>query len=233
MKSITFELPTGEATFTLWAHADGREVLALRDATGDYPTEASHGWTSDYTSLPADADEAADLLARLDWSADFDALRREGFASAGYQLIYTVTTYTDKYGLAPDAVQVPWEEVVALLGHDHRGTPHDDNLLIAALLAAGAPEWVRDAEGYLDESGWCLIEPLQHDDYYMHAVSGHVQRQDDWIAEMTPDTEEDEETGYTQEELFDLAVERDNLIAVQWDAGTRRWVAWQSKAVAR
>jgi hypothetical protein len=73
------------------------------------------------------------------------------------------------------------------------------------------------AEGYLDESGWCLIGPLQHDDWYMNSVSGHVQRQDDWIADMTPDTEEDAEEEYTQEELFDLAVDKGDLIAVHWD----------------
>jgi hypothetical protein len=68
-----------------------------------------------------------------------------------------------------------------------------------------------------------------YDDWYMHTIGGHVLRQADWIADMTPDTEEDAEEEYTQEELFDLAVDRGDLIAVQWDADPRRWVEWQAK----
>lgn len=57
------------------------------------------------------------------------------------------------------AIHLPWQEVEAILGRPHEGRPEDDGRLVEALLVAGAPEWVRDAEGWADESGWGLIGP--------------------------------------------------------------------------
>lgn len=58
-----------------------------------------------------------------------------------------------------EAIQIPWDTVRAILGHDHTGAPDEDRRLVEALIAAGAPEWVRDAEGWVDEHGWGLIGP--------------------------------------------------------------------------
>jgi len=58
-----------------------------------------------------------------------------------------------------EAIQIPWDTVRAILGHDHTGDPDEDRRLVDALLAAGAPEWVRDAQGWVDEHGWGLIGP--------------------------------------------------------------------------
>lgn len=71
---------------------------------------------------------------------------------------YYETTYTDARSIAHEAVEIPHEEVRAILDSPHRGIPTDDDALREALIRAGAPEWVRDAdEGYIDESGWGLI----------------------------------------------------------------------------
>lgn len=58
-----------------------------------------------------------------------------------------------------EAIQIPWDTVQAILGHDHTGDPDEDRRLVDALLAAGAPEWVRDAEGWVDEHGWGIYHP--------------------------------------------------------------------------
>ena len=58
-----------------------------------------------------------------------------------------------------EAIQIPWNTVRAILGHDHTGDPDEDRRLVEALIAAGAPEWVRDAAGWVDEHGWGLIGP--------------------------------------------------------------------------
>lgn len=36
-------------------------------------------------------------------------------------------------------------------------------MLVAYLLEHGAPDWVRDAEGWIDEHGWGLIGPERSD----------------------------------------------------------------------
>jgi len=66
------------------------------------------------------------------------------------------TTYT-LHNTAFNAVMLSWDEVEEILGREHRGTPADDDALVAHLLEAGAPEWVRDAEGATDEDGWYLL----------------------------------------------------------------------------
>ena len=69
------------------------------------------------------------------------------------------TTYTDDDG-DHVAIQIPWPATRQILGYDHDGSAEDDETLIAALLEAGAPAWVKDAPGWLDEHGWGLIGPL-------------------------------------------------------------------------
>jgi len=68
-------------------------------------------------------------------------------------------TYTDLQGTAYEAIQLPWSVVWSILGREHRGTAEDDALLVDYLLRSGAPEWVRDAGGWVDEHGWGLIGP--------------------------------------------------------------------------
>lgn len=67
--------------------------------------------------------------------------------------------YYDLQGTAHEAVQLPWAVVRSILGREHRGTAEDDTLLIERLLESGAPEWVRDATGWVDDYGWGLISP--------------------------------------------------------------------------
>lgn len=68
------------------------------------------------------------------------------------------TTYYS-HGKTFEAVILSWKEVTDILGKEHDGSPEDDNRLRAALLAMGAPAWVSDAEGWLEEAGWGLIGP--------------------------------------------------------------------------
>lgn len=68
------------------------------------------------------------------------------------------TTYTRR-GEEHDAVQLSWSEVQAILGHAPSGSPEEEAALIAWLLQHGAPSWVRQAEGWVDEYGWGLIGP--------------------------------------------------------------------------
>lgn len=56
-------------------------------------------------------------------------------------------------------VRVTWPDAEELLGRPHEGMPADDERMVAALLAAGAPAWVRGADGYIDEDGWYLCAP--------------------------------------------------------------------------
>jgi hypothetical protein len=73
-----------------------------------------------------------------------------------------VSKWTTTYSDGPteyEAVQVPWGDVTALLGHPHEGSAEDDESLICALMERGAPKWVRDAVGWTDEHGWGLIGP--------------------------------------------------------------------------
>jgi len=56
-------------------------------------------------------------------------------------------------------VYIPWADVTAVLGHPHRGEPEDDAALIAWLRDHGAPAWIEEAEGWIDEGGWGLYGP--------------------------------------------------------------------------
>lgn len=68
------------------------------------------------------------------------------------------TTYSDR-DQSYKAVLVLWDTISDFLGRDHDGSADDDQTLIDALIAGGAPDWVRDAEGWVDSSGWGLIGP--------------------------------------------------------------------------
>lgn len=70
------------------------------------------------------------------------------------------TTYSAA-GAEHEAIQLPWDTVTEILGHPHTGDPDEDEVLVAALVAAGAPSWVEDAPGWVDEYGWGLIGPVE------------------------------------------------------------------------
>ena len=57
------------------------------------------------------------------------------------------------------AIQISWRTVTSWLSRDHDGSPEDDRTLADALLAAGAPDWVANAEGWNEPCGWGLIGP--------------------------------------------------------------------------
>ncbi len=87
------------------------------------------------------------------------ALRKELGMMARIDLDEVRTVYS-KGVTEHEAIQLPWAVVTDILGREHRGTGEDDALLVDVLLQSGAPEWVRDAEGWVDEHGWGLIAPV-------------------------------------------------------------------------
>lgn len=99
--------------------------------------------------------EALDLMA--------DAVIEHGWHMAqpvtAAQVRDWMTTYTDRNGAEHVAIQVPWEDANRIVGHETDGSVEDSEAIDAALLAAGAPDWVRTAEGWTDEEGWGLIGP--------------------------------------------------------------------------
>jgi len=70
-------------------------------------------------------------------------------------LVWKRTTYSDGNQEHP-AVYVRWDDVAAYLGRPHDGDPDQDALLVQGLLESGAPDWVQDAAGWIDEHGWGL-----------------------------------------------------------------------------
>ncbi len=89
------------------------------------------------------------------------------------QLFYSVTkfdvsdyltTYDNGLGTVYEAIQVPWDDVERIIGEKHAGDWEQDQALIRALRAAGAPDWV-DAErfqgGWADECGWGIYGPAR------------------------------------------------------------------------
>lgn len=59
---------------------------------------------------------------------------------------------------------VTWEDAETFLGRPHDGSCEDDETLIQGLIDSGAPEWVGDSHGWIDELGWGLIGPETIDD---------------------------------------------------------------------
>ncbi len=70
-------------------------------------------------------------------------------------LVWQRTTYSDGHQEYP-AVYVRWDDVTAYLGRPHEGDPDQDERLVRGLLESGAPDWVQDAPGWIDEHGWGL-----------------------------------------------------------------------------
>jgi len=70
-------------------------------------------------------------------------------------LVWQRTTYSDGHQEYP-AVHVRWDDVTAYLGRPHDGDPDQDERLVQGLLESGAPDWVQDAPGWIDEHGWGL-----------------------------------------------------------------------------
>jgi len=74
-------------------------------------------------------------------------------------MMYTLTTWSKGGYRRYEALCVSWPDVANVLGHDHEGSPEDDAVLLAALRTNGAPHWIADADGAIDETGWYLIGP--------------------------------------------------------------------------
>jgi len=70
---------------------------------------------------------------------------------------FETTTYS--HDTDHEAIYVRWGHAESHLGHPHAGTPEDDDAIVEQLLLDGAPDWIRDAEGWIDEDGWGLIGP--------------------------------------------------------------------------
>lgn len=71
-----------------------------------------------------------------------------------------ITTYTDSHGDAYQAIQIPWQQVTAMLGHQHDGGVEDDDKLVELLLQDGAPTWVANMDIWKkDEKGWLVKGP--------------------------------------------------------------------------
>jgi len=70
-----------------------------------------------------------------------------------------MTTYILIDGTEHEAIQLTWRQVTEILGHEHDGSAEDDRRLIEALREMGAPEWIEDADGWINEHGWGLIGP--------------------------------------------------------------------------
>jgi hypothetical protein len=70
-------------------------------------------------------------------------------------LAWKKTTYGNASRQYP-AVFIRWDDVTAYLGRPHDGDWVQDARLIQGLLESGAPDWVQDAPGWIDELGWGL-----------------------------------------------------------------------------
>ena len=72
------------------------------------------------------------------------------------------TTYEDASGNAFEAFQIPWTEVTRILRYKHTCDWEQDQALIRALRAAGAPDWIEEFEGgWCDEYGWGIFGPAK------------------------------------------------------------------------
>ena len=75
------------------------------------------------------------------------------------KLNYKELICEDPRGGMHPAVYVSWPEVERYLGERHTGDADQDACLVRGLLEAGAPAWVQDAPGWVDEEGWGLYRP--------------------------------------------------------------------------
>jgi hypothetical protein len=68
------------------------------------------------------------------------------------------TTYSDKRGEF-EAIFMTWGELADILGRPYWGIPADDSRICDALIADGAPAWVKKASGWAEPDGYGLIGP--------------------------------------------------------------------------
>lgn len=70
----------------------------------------------------------------------------------------TNTTYKTNSG-EREALMLDWDEVREILGHEHTGSPADDDQIITHIVADGFYHWIEGAEGAVEEEGYYLIRP--------------------------------------------------------------------------
>lgn len=71
---------------------------------------------------------------------------------------YRMITWTTDDGKEHQAIIVSWAEVIITLGRAHDGSEDDNDAVVAALLASGAPRWVADADCPIEGIGWYLFQ---------------------------------------------------------------------------
>lgn len=114
------------------------------------------------TSAPAHSSDLAALetLFRQTDAAPIpdqeESINRSRVIRAAGKLSWEHTVYCDGHGGEYPAVRIRWSDVEELLGESHAGGPEQDEELVTGLLNAGAPHWVKDAPGWIDELGWGL-----------------------------------------------------------------------------
>ena len=71
-------------------------------------------------------------------------------------------TYTNYYyrNNTYEAIELSWEEVEEILGHESKGTPEEDEILIQYLIEHTEYSYNWFGEGTIDEDGWVIfIDP--------------------------------------------------------------------------
>lgn len=76
------------------------------------------------------------------------------------KITFEKTTYSNGQDEFP-AVYVKWPEVERFLGEPHEGDFEQDERIVTGLLDAGAPRWIKNALGWVDENGWGLYGPKE------------------------------------------------------------------------
>lgn len=126
---------------------EDRGIVAHYDATPDY--------------------DAHEVLLGTTLAQALDALHGQTNTDIAKAVLWEVLPRADKWATTCsidgvtelEAIQVPWDDICTILGYHHEGSAEDDEALTRTLLATGAPEWVADADGWVDEYGWGLIGP--------------------------------------------------------------------------
>lgn len=68
-----------------------------------------------------------------------------------------VETTWMQQGIEYEAIAVSWDDITDYLGFEHHGNDTDDNAVIAGLLEAGAPDWIKDNSGGSDDKYWYVV----------------------------------------------------------------------------
>jgi hypothetical protein len=63
------------------------------------------------------------------------------------------------YELTREYLCVPWNELGDLLHVLSEAQVTTPEVLVNALLASGAPDWVRSSAGFATHEGWCINAP--------------------------------------------------------------------------